>query len=58
MRQRNLTVEEQEIAKRWYPELMHLRERKQIDGQKDNSWSLTLAELTFCSIPFLVLNIC
>jgi cation diffusion facilitator CzcD-associated flavoprotein CzcO len=26
MRQRELTVEEQEIAKRWYPELMHLRE--------------------------------
>lgn len=26
MRQRTLTVEEQEIAKKWYPELMHLRE--------------------------------
>ena len=26
MRQRDLTVEEQEIAKKWYPELMHLRE--------------------------------
>ncbi len=26
MRQRDLTVEEQEIAKKWYPELLHLRE--------------------------------
>lgn len=26
MRQRDLTIEEQEIAKKWYPELMHLRE--------------------------------
>lgn len=26
MRQRDLTVEEQEVAKKWYPELLHLRE--------------------------------